>query len=106
MKRRSIALMVIFTIITFGFYMFVWTIMFHAEVRRASNEGIGTGLHVIGLFFGFGIYYLWWHYAVSVRLIKAGARDVSPALNLILGIFTGGFIPMLLKQLSANNIAN
>ncbi|MCL2591765.1 MAG: DUF4234 domain-containing protein [Defluviitaleaceae bacterium] len=106
MKRRSIALMVIFTFITFGIYAFVWTVMFQAELKRTTGDGAGVGLHILLMLFTFGIYALYWHYAASVRLIKAGARDVSPLANLLLAIFTFTFIPMLLKQMSANHIAN
>ena len=105
MKNRSVGLMVVLMLFTFGIYPIVWYVKFHGELRRTTNEGCGAILHILLTLFTFGIYYMYWHYVASVRLIRAGAVGVSPAMNLILAFFTGGLIPAILKQQAANSIA-
>jgi len=98
MENRSIGTMVILTIVTLGFYILYWNIVFQSELKEKTGEGFGGFGHLVMLFFTFGIYSIYWQYAAGKRLEKQGANDQS-IIYLIL-IFVGGsiFNPFLMQS--------
>ncbi len=103
MKKRSLVSMIILTIITFGIYALVWTIMFQDELKKETNEGFDGVIHFILILFTFGIYYIYWNYAAGKRLAKQGAEDWS-ILYLILALVGFSWLNMFLMQNQANNL--
>ncbi|MDD3841386.1 MAG: DUF4234 domain-containing protein [Bacilli bacterium] len=104
MKRRSIGVMVLLFLITFGIYPIIWIIKFQMELKAKTGDGFGGFAHFLMLIFTFGIYGLYWQYAAGKRLAKQGVEDHS-ILYLILSFFTAGVLNPFLMQNQANKIA-
>lgn len=102
MKKRSIFLMIVFTIITCGIYMFYWYIAFQVELKRQTNEGFGGLGHFLMLLFTFGFYAIYWQYAAGKRLAKQGASDLS--LVYILLVLVGCSLNPFIMQSQANSL--
>lgn len=102
MKKRSIGVMILLYIITFGIYPLYWYITFQSQLKAKTGEGFGGLGHFIVSIFTFGIYGIYWQYAAGKRLAKLGASDNS-ILYLILGIFVGFLNPFLMQN-QANHI--
>ena len=103
MKKRNIALSMIFTLITCGIYGLYWFVCLTDETNQAAGEQKTTG--VMALIFTLitcGIYGLYWAYCCGEKIDKAKANRGTPASNggvlyLILYIF-GGVIAYALIQ--------
>lgn len=104
MKKRSIGLMVLWTILTGGIYFLYWFIAFQMELKRETGQGFGGFGHFLMSIFTFGIYTIYWNYAAGKRLHQLGLEDNS-TLYLILTIVGFGLIGNLLMQSKANEIA-
>ena len=104
MKKRSLGMMILLWIVTFGIYPLYWFVKFQVELKEKTKEGFGGLGHFLMLIFTFGIYYIYWQYAAGKRLAKLGAPDNS-LLYLVLGIFIGGLINPFLMQNEANKLA-
>ena len=103
MKKRSIGLMVLFTIITGGIYMLYWYIAFQVELKKQTGEGFGGLGHFLATIFTFGIYGLVWQYKAGKRLAKLGASDQS-ILYLIFCFVALSWLNPYLMQSQANNL--
>ena len=77
MKRRSIGVMVLLFLITFGIYPIIWFIKFQMELKAKTGDGFGGFGHFLMLIFTIGIYGLYWQYAAGKRLAKQGVEDHS-----------------------------
>jgi len=104
MKRRSIGVMVLLFLITFGIYPIIWIIKFQMELKAKTGDGFGGFGHFLMLIFTFGIYGLYWQYAAGKRLAKQGVEDHS-VLYLILSLLAFGWLCPFLMQSQANKIA-
>jgi hypothetical protein len=104
MKRRSIGVMILLWLITFGIYPIIWIIKFQMELKAKTGDGFGGFGHFLMLIFTFGIYGVYWQYAAGKRLAKQGVEDHS-VLYLILTLFTAGVLNPFLMQNQANKIA-
>lgn len=105
MKRRSIAVMILLTIITCGIYMIYWTCSFQNQLKKETGKGFtGTG-HFFMLIFTFGIYSIYWQYAAGSRLASMGAKDHS-VMYLVFCFIALSFLNPFLMQAQANKIAD
>lgn len=102
MQKRSIGMMVVLFLFTFGIYPIYWIIKFQMELKDKTNEGFGGLAHFLMLLITFGIYGIYWQYAAGKRLAKQGAEDRS-VLYLILA-FVFPFINPFLMQMQANEL--
>jgi len=102
MKKRSIGLMIVFTIITLGIYAIYWLVKFQMELKQETGEGFGGLAHFLMLIFTFGIYAIYWQYAAGKRLHKLGAEDYS-VIYLVLAFFAS-FVNPFLMQHQANQL--
>lgn len=103
MRHRSLGIMVVLTIITFGLYFLYWTVSFQMELKQKTNEGFGGLGHLIMILITFGIYYIYWNYKVGERLEKMG-RPNNGILYLILILLAVGWLNPFLMQSEANNV--
>jgi len=103
MKKRSIFLMIVFTIITGGIYMLYWYIAFQVELKRQTNEGFGGLGHFLMLICTFGIYAIYWQYAAGKRLAKQGASDMS-LIYLIFCFVVLSWLNPFIMQSQANSL--
>lgn len=111
-KKRSIALCILFTIITLGIYGIYWFVMLHNEANTAANEQNPTsaGVAFILSLITCGIYGIYWNYKQGEKLDKAYADRGLPTgsrsvVYLILSIFGLSIISYALMQNSLNQIA-
>jgi len=118
MKKRSIFVIILLSILTLGLYDLYWFVVFHGEVRAKTGKGASTILHILGLLFTFGLYPLYWIYVTSKRMSEACGNTsidvqlflgiimfpirLSPTDRAIVALLTGGVI---LLQSQANEMA-
>ena len=104
MKKRSIPMMIILTIITFGLYELYWYIAFQSELRDQTGEGFGGLGHLLATIITLGIYYIVWQYLAGKRIEIVGGSDYS-LLYLILSLFAFGWINPFLMQNQVNALS-
>ncbi len=103
MKQRSLGMMILLFLITFGIYPLYWYIMFQVELKEKTGDGFGGLGHFFVSIITFGIYPLYWQYAAGKRLAKQGAEDLS-IIYLILSLIGAGIINPFLMQNQANKL--
>ena len=105
-QRRSIALAVILTIVTFGIYGIYWMIRINDEVNQLANEPEATSGGLVFLFtlITCGIYGFYWLYKMGERCdaITGEWNSSRPILYLILGLIGFSIISYALIQDSIN----
>ena len=89
-RQRSIALAVIFTLITFGIYGIYWMIRINDDVNQLANEPEATSGGLVFLFtlITFGIYGYYWLYKMGERCdaIRGEWNGSKSILYLVLGL--------------------
>ncbi len=109
-KQRSIALCIIFSLITCGIYELYWLVCLTDETNAAAGESGTSG--VMALVFTLvtcGIYGFYWAYKCGEKLDQAKTSRGMAASNggilyLILYLF-GGIIALALIQNELNKLA-
>lgn len=104
MKKRSLVLMILFSVITGGIYGIYWYCSFQNQLKQKTGEGFSGLGHFLVSLVTFGIYTIYWNYAAGKRLQKLGATDNS-IIYLIFSIIGLGGINALIMQSQANNLA-
>lgn len=97
-KKRNVALAILFTIITFGIYGIYWFVCLTNDSNTICPEKktASGGLAFLFSIITFGIYGLYWNYKLGDKLTGSGA------LYLILSIFGFGWINYILAQSEIN----
>ncbi len=103
MKRRSVPMMILLTIVTLGLYELYWYIVFHEELRRSTGEGLSALVHIVLTIATFGIYYIVWQFLAGKRIAKLGGEDFS-ILYLILSLLALSWINPFIMQHQANTL--
>lgn len=110
-QPRSIALAIIFTIITCGIYGIYWFIVLTDEVNEASGDVQGTsgGVAFLLTLVTCGIYGLYWAYKQGEKLDRAKIMRGIPSSNsgvlyLILALLQFSIIGWALMQNELNNM--
>ncbi|MBQ8036831.1 MAG: DUF4234 domain-containing protein [Proteobacteria bacterium] len=104
--ERNIALIIIFSIISFGIYGIWYFIKFQNDIKDKSGEGFGGWGTFFIILLTFGIYGIYWNYATGKRLVKAGVTNKdNSVLNLILSLVGLGWVNTILWQLAINEKA-
>lgn len=112
-KKRNIALCILFTIITFGIYGIYWQICIVNDLNTASGRTQDTSGGVVFLLslVTCSIYGLYWLYTAGnkVNIIKQRNGMVADGNNgliyLLLALFSAGIISYCLIQSELNNVA-
>ena len=112
-KKRNIALCIIFSIITFGIYGIYWQICIVNDLNTASGRTQDTSGGVVFLLslVTCSIYGLYWLYTAGnkVNIIKQRNGMVADGNNgliyLLLALFSAGIISYCLIQSELNNVA-
>lgn len=105
MKKRSIGLMILLWIITFGIYPIYWYCSFQNQLKAKTGDGFTGVGHFFASIFTFGIYLIYWQYAAGKRLAKLGATDNS-VLYLIFCFVALSWLNPFLMQSAANSLQN
>lgn len=104
MKKRSIGVMILLTIITLGIYTIYWQCSFQNQLKKTTGKGFGGVGHFFMCLITFGIYPIYWNFAAGKRLNELGATDQA-VLYLILNLIGFGWLNMFLMQSQANKLA-
>lgn len=104
MKERNIALVIIFSILTFGIYGIYWVVSIQNGVKEKCGEGFGGVMTVILMIVTFGLYGIYWIYAMGERLHKCGASKDNGLLYLALTVVGLGIVTYCLMQDEINKI--
>ena len=111
MKKRNVALCVIFSIVTFGIYGLYWM----AQINNCATEladppkKTGGGVAVLLTIVTLGIYGFYWVYKMGGLLDAALAKRRMPTQNrsviyLILQVIGLGFVGWILMQSTINSM--
>lgn len=100
MKKRSIGIMILLTIVTAGIYGLYWYCSFQNQLKQKTGDGFTGVGHFFMSLITFGIYSIYWQFAAGKRLAKLGATDRS-VLYLVLA-FLFPIINPFLMQAQAN----
>jgi len=103
MKKRSIVMMFLLSIITFGIYPLYWYCSFQNQLKKNTGKGFGGFVHLVVTFLTFGLYYIVWNYKAGRRLAELGAQDNS-TLYLVLTLIGFSWLNMFLMQSQANQL--
>ena len=112
MERREIALCIVFTIITCGFYGWYWLVKMTDDCNYASGEQNGTsgGMALLFTIITCGIYGIYWCYKMGEKLetaqnIRNAAADSNmKIIYLVLAIFGLQIIAWALIQNELNKM--
>ncbi len=98
MKKRSVALAIIFSIITFGIYAIYWFVCLTNDSNRICPEKAtaGGGLAILFTIITCGIYTFYWHYRLGKKL---GEESVAFLLLSVVGL---GIIAWAIAQSNIN----
>lgn len=108
MKKRSVPLAILFTIITFGIYGLYWHICLTNDTNRLARTQTAGGVKsIIFSFLTLGIYAFYWAYMLGVKDGEISGNGSRGALYLVLCFFGIGFIfaPILTQNTLNNAIA-
>ena len=111
MKKRNVALCVIFSIVTFGIYGLYWL----AQINNCANEladppkKTGGVIVVLLTIVTCGLYGIYWAYKMGGLLDEALAKRSMPTQNrsvmyLILAVIQLGFVGWILMQSTINSM--
>ena len=103
MKKRSIGVMILLCLVTFGIYPIYWQCSFQNQLKAKTGKGFGGVGHFFMCLITFGIYPLYWSYACGKRLEMQGCKDQS-VIYLILSLIGFGWLNMFLMQHQANQL--
>ena len=112
-QKREIALAIILTLVTCGFYGLYWLITLTDDVKIASgdDEFQSGGLALLLTIVTCGIYSIYWAYKMGELMKKAQANHNLPVkdnsiLYLILQLLGWGIIDFAMIQNDLNQIAD
>ena len=106
-EKREVAVAVILTLITCGFYMLYWEYKVWDSLYKATNRQSNAGVDVLLGFITCGIYFIYMMYKAGKMEHEANAMYNLPekdeaALYLILSIFGLGIVSLAIMQSNIN----
>lgn len=98
MKKRNVALAIIFTIITIGIYGIYWFVCLTNDSNTLCPEQktASGGMAILFTIISFGIYGIYWNYKLGEKVGGSGV------LYLILGLIGFGWVNYILAQSAIN----
>lgn len=104
MKRRSVPLAILFSIITFGLYGIYWYICITNDTNTlAKSKTAGGVMALIFTLITCGLYSFYWAYMTGVKDGEISGNSSRGVLYLVLSIFALGFLIPILTQNTLNN---
>ena len=104
MKKRSLGIMILGFLFTFGIYPIYWYCSFQNQLKKATGLGFGGFGHLMMSIFTLGIYPLYWSYAVGPRIQKLGGEN-NGVIYLVLSIFGLGIVAYFIMQNQVNHLS-
>ncbi|TLG77414.1 DUF4234 domain-containing protein [Culicoidibacter larvae] len=111
MNKKSIAAVIILSIVTCGIYYFIWMASTTNQLKMYNEDYNGTsgGMVVLLSIITCGIYGMYWWYQIAKKVTLAQQKAGMPTndnsiLYLILAIFGFGIIGSAILQSDLNNL--
>ena len=103
MKKRNIALAIIFSIITLGIYSLFWFVRLTNETNALAKTKTANGIAAL-LFtiITLGIYSIYWTYMLGVKSGEISETGSRGGLFLVFYFFGLGFLVPILAQKTLN----
>lgn len=104
MRKRSVLLALILSVMTFGLYFVYW----FCSLTNTSNElapkhaTFGGFMALIMVIFTGSIYFFYWTFRLGQKAGEMNDTNSEGGLYFVLAFFTFGFIPMCLGQSACN----
>lgn len=109
--KRDIALAVVFSLITCGFYGLYWFVVMTDESNRVSGDNTTSGgMALLLTIVTCGIYGVYWNYKMGKKLYEAGQRynkniSDNSLVYLLLSLFGLGIVNYCLMQSDLNKFS-
>ena len=101
-KRRSIGLAILFSIITFGIYYLYWFVKVTTDSNKIGDIKTANGfLSLIFIWITFGIYGYYWAFKLGKKA-NAAAGGCGGGVYLLLYFFGLAFVDLILAQSAIN----
>lgn len=101
-KKRSVALAIVFSILTCGIYGLYWFVCLTNDSNRMSNIKTAGGIKaIIFTVLTFGIYGYYWYYMLGKK-IESYDHSSSGIVHLLLGFFGFGIVSYAIAQATIN----
>ncbi|MFO7636777.1 MAG: DUF4234 domain-containing protein [Clostridia bacterium] len=111
-RKRSIAEVILLSIVTCGIYMFYWYYAFASDIKTTLNDdSINPELDLVLCILTCGIYTIYWMYKYGKLLSTCQERAGKPVednaiLYLVLQLLGIGIVNLALMQSSYNNLSD
>lgn len=105
MRKRSIASIVVLTIITCGIYGIIATYQIYSDINYASRTNDSALTDILLSIVTCGIWGIYCYYKYSKQLVNIGGDDNS-IINVILGIFGFGIVSICIMQSTMNRLVD
>lgn len=104
MKKRSVILALLFSVLTLGIYYVYWFVSLTNQSNRLAPKSATMG--GVGAFFmcilTLGIYQMYWSYRMGQKAGEMLDKSSDGFLYLFLWLFTLGIVPICLGQSAVN----
>lgn len=103
--KRSIASIIIFTILTCGIYSVFLMVNINDEFATKNNENVNGWMVILLSILTCGIYSVIWFYQMGNKIEKAGGKNEG-VLYLVLTLFGLGLVSLCLMQVQENELCD
>lgn len=105
LKKRSIGMCIVLTLITCGFYSLFWLVGLANDFAAKNNKPAEGGKVILLSFITFGIYFIIWNYKMGDSIEQAGGKNEG-TIYLVLAIFGLSLISLALMQAEENKLCD
>lgn len=104
MKKRSVLLALLFSVLTLGIYYIYWFISLTNQSNKLApkNATMGGVKAFFASIFTFGIYQGYWAYRLGNKAGEMLNKNSDGFLYLIFWFFTFGIVPLCMGQSAVN----
>lgn len=104
MKKRSVLLALLFSVLTLGIYYIYWFISITNQSNGLApkNATMGGVAAFFASIFTFGIYQAYWSYRMGEKAGEMLNKNSDGFLYLVLWFFTLGIVPICMGQSAVN----
>lgn len=103
--KRSIASIIVFSIITCGIYPMFLIVNLNNEFAIQNNENVNGWMVIFLSIITCGIYGVIWFYKMGSVIEKSGGKN-EETIYLVLSLFGLGLVALCLMQIQENNICD
>lgn len=110
-QNRSIAMVILLTIVTCGIYGWVWYYQTTTEVNMSLGENDNALFELLLIFITCGLYGFYWFYKYNQRLVRLGQTmgltlSDNALIYILLCVFGLGIVSIGIMQNQLNEVAD